>query len=269
MLKNGSNLHKLLSDNGNSITNLVNEINTKFSHAFLTDDTPFPLPNEQELPSWDINITPEDVRKELLSLNSKKASGPDGIPNALYKLVADYISQPLCHLFCLSVNCQTFPTLFKTGHIVPVPKCSNPSINDLRPISLLIVPSKILERLVLNSVKNTFIKHFGNNQFSYRPKSSTTCAIIQLHDAVTQILEQNVKGALVLSYDFSKAFDTLTHQLIIKRLIECKFPCNMIRWIQSYLTNRSQKTVIGGVESIEIPVYFWSPSGIHFGPLSI
>ena len=103
-------------------------------------------------------------------------------------------------------------------------KCARPTINDIRPITLLPIPSKILEHLVLQSVKEYLLSCYGPEQFGYRPFSSTVCVLISLHHHITAFLEKpEIVGMQIVSYDLSKAFDRLKPDVILCRLQDC-FP---------------------------------------------
>ena len=159
------------------------------------------------------------------------------------------------------------PHLWKRANICPIPKSSPPRLDALRPISLLATPSKILEKIVLDSIKPLFLEHIDKYQFGYLPLSSTTCALIHLLDRITAILEEDdAMGVAVLSLDYSKAFDTITHSTLINKLHLFNFPPGFIAWISSYLYNRTQRTVIGNFMSQPVPITSGVPQGSILGP---
>ena len=108
---------------------------------------------------------------------------------------------------------------------------------------------------------------YGKHQFGFRAKSSTACALIHLHNFITISLENpNVKGVQMMCYDFTRAFDKMTHSLIIKRLFDCKFPPNFILLIQSFLSNRIQHVRIGSTISKPALVTTGVPQGSVLAP---
>ncbi|MEL7309251.1 MAG: reverse transcriptase family protein, partial [Pseudomonadota bacterium] len=137
-----------------------------------------------------------------------------------------------------------------------------------RPISLLPTPLKILESLILTHLASNFIRCYGNEQFGFRPGSSTVSALISLHDRITHYLDQgNVAGVQILSYDFTKAFDKLSFDIIIRRLLSSNiFPSQALRWLQSYLYDRKQCLRIGTVSSNPLPITSGVPQGSSLGP---
>ena len=248
-----------------NIEEAAEDFNANFASKFGQPSN-YILPDVSHLSDWNITISPENVLKELLRLK-KKSPGHDLIPNLLYRSAAYFIAEPICHVFNLSILNTEVPAYFKIGHISPLPKTSHPGKNDLRPITLLPVLNKLLERLVLASLKETFILHFGPNQYGYRPHSSTTCALIAMHDQATSLLDQpDVGGVQIVSYDYSRAFDTIKHDLIIERLISCSFPRQFILWTKSYLLHRLQQVRIGNQTSTPLPVISGVPQGSVLGP---
>ena len=204
----------------------------------------------------------------MLRTPSSKVMGCDLIPPILYKEAADLIAEPLAHIYSLSVSQQRFPKQWKVSHVCPIPKSSPLDVNKLRPIALLPLPSKILEKLVLRSVHSHFIDRLEMDQFGSRPKSSTTCAIISMMHCVLANLESsNTSGVQLITYDYSKAFDVLSHGLIMKRLKEENFPSQFIFWIEDNLANRFQAVRIGSAVSTQLKVTSGVPQGSVLGPL--
>ena len=240
----------------------ASSINDALATVFSVSD---PLPFIPETDDWNLVIEPDKVLDHLLLLKAKKAS-PD-IPTRLYTAAANLLHQPLTYLFNLSIREKYVPVCWKTASVVPVPKISNPSIDDIRPISLLPAPIKILERLVLEAVRNSLLSYYGPHQYGFRPKSSTLCALITLHDHMTSYLDRcDVAGVQIVTYDYSKAFDKLKSNIIIDRLMECHFPSGFLRWSGSYLSNRQQRVKIGSSQSELVAVTSGVPQGSILGP---
>lgn len=213
-----------------------------------------------------VNVSETQVCNLLKKLPTHKAS-PD-LPSKLYKAAACILSQPLARLFSLSIETSVVPDVWKIAAVSPFPKTRLPSsADDLRPISLLPIPSKILERVILQHAKPLFLQAYGNDQYGFRAGSSTSCALIALHDHITSSLDKlTVAGVQVIAYDFSKAFDRVRHDVIIKRLIECEMPAQLILWIASYLHGRKQYVKIGNNNSSCLEVTSGVPQGSVLGP---
>ena len=190
------------------------------------------------------------------------------IPSKLYKPAADILAQLSAHLFSLSIQTSVMPDLWKVAAVMPLPKTTSPStVDEMRPISLQPIPSKILERVVLNFAKSLFLREYGDDQYGFRSGSSTSRALISLHDHIVSCLDNiNAAGVQLITYDFSKAFDRIRHDVIIQRLIECNMPAELVLWIASYLKKRRQYVKIGTDESSSLEVTSGVPQGSVLGP---
>ena len=118
-------------------------------------------------------------------------------------------------IFNESVKKAVVPNVWKISAIITLPKTHNTTTtDDTRPISLIAPPAKLLERIILGVSRLFFFNVYGEKQFGFRAGSSATCALIKLHDHITKCLEiLDVTGVQIISYDFSKAFDRLSHEV--------------------------------------------------------
>ena len=192
-----------------SVDAAVNAINnclqSNFTVSGYVDISTLPVACNND---WSPDVSPSTVYSMLNGL-SKHKSSPD-IPNILYKRAASVLALPLTKLMKLSVEQCSIPKMWKRALVSPIPKTRNPNLDDIRPISLLSPPAKILERIVLNSIKDMLLENYDACQFGFRPGSSTQCALVSLHDQITRHLDDSSTFAvLLLSYDYSKAFDRL------------------------------------------------------------
>ena len=237
-------------------------INAKFcSHFQRSDVFQFLNPLMSDCPQ----VSCFYVYNHLCKLNPKKSS-PD-LPCKLYKAAAHVIAEPLTALFNESLKSGFVPLIWKRAIVIPVPKCASPTINDLRPISLLPIPVKILERFVLDAFKPMILDKYGKNQFGFRPQSSTTAALVAVEDFVTSSLDKNdVIGVQIVAYDLSKAFDKLKHDVILSQLSKSDLPSSIVSWFQSYFTDRSQCVQIERVFSSFVNVTSGVPQGSIVGP---
>ena len=225
-----------------------------FSHGSVTDNAWIPLTDVLEV-------------YRLLKSAPLKACGSDDVPARLYREGALFLAEPLCHIFNSCILECYMPKLWKLANISPIPKTMPPQLDALRPISLLPLPSKLLERFILEKTKSCFIRHIDKNQFAYLPQSSTTCALIHLlHRIVSLLDEDNSAGVAILSLDYSKAFDTISHPQLIKKMTDKGFPQGFVTWTASYLSERYQRTKINNVLSSAKQVTSGVPQGSIIGP---
>ena len=153
--------------------------------------------------------------------NIKNATGLDNLLPVFLKDIASVISQPLCHIINLSVTTGVVPTEWKTAKITPILKSgSSDEVDNYRPISVLPVLSKILERFVHTQLMEYLEKNslLSSKQFGYRKKRSTEIAITIFVDNVRKAVDNgNLVGAVYI--DFSKAFDTIVTQFFSRNYV--------------------------------------------------
>ena len=217
---------------------------------------------------WKVDTSVETIFKELTALNMKKATGSDGIPVRLLKEAATILTEPLSHLLTSSVLECEIPIQWKTTNVIPIPKSKNPTLNDLRPISLLPIMGKILEKCVLRSVKEELLQLYGPNQFGFRPESSTLCALVSLLDFTTREMDKKkCAGVALISFDMSKAFDKLSHEHLLKTLSKTTLPPTCLQWCMNYLHERRQRVILpDGTTSTYRPVTSGVPQGAILSP---
>ena len=120
---------------------------------------------------WNLAVSQSEVKRKLSQCSPRKASGIDGIPSKIYIELADnIISLPLNTIFNESFKQKRFPKAWKKGLIVPIPNTSSPDIKKLRYITLLPLPSKICESMVLDSLRPKFESAFGPQQHGFWKK---------------------------------------------------------------------------------------------------
>ena len=150
-------------------------------------------------------------------MKNDTSPGFDGIPVSVVKKVNNIISKPLCAIFNLSLSTGIVPEKLKIAKVIPVfKKGAKYNVSNYRPISVLPIFSKILEKCMYNRLFN-FLNQFNiicNNQFGFRPKHSTSSALLSFIDNVVKSLD-NKEVLLSLFLDLSKAFDTLDHSILL------------------------------------------------------
>ena len=141
-------------------------------------------------------------------------------------------------------------------------------VSNYRPISLLSVFNQIFERLVCKRLTSFLEKHniFFDNQFGFRSKRSTTHAVLTITDMIQQAIDKG-KVSCGLFLDLSKAFDTVNHTILLKKLEHYGIRGIALEWFKSYLCNRKQFTVIGGTSSSVNCITCGVPQGSVLGPI--
>ena len=184
----------------------------------------------------------EEILKIVSNLKDKKSPGHDGIDNHLLKSIIPYVVNPLVHIVNLSLLSGLVPSKMKVAKVIPIyKKGDNCDVNNYRPISLLTTISKVLERIIHIRTVN-FLKHhniFSNFQFGFREKHSTIHALLTLVEKVTHALDK-LSHMVGIFLDFSKAFDTINHEILLAKLSHYGIRGKALEWFRSYLSNRSQ-----------------------------
>uniref|UniRef100_A0A8C5MCA3 Reverse transcriptase domain-containing protein n=1 Tax=Leptobrachium leishanense TaxID=445787 RepID=A0A8C5MCA3_9ANUR len=209
------------------------------------------------------------VTKLLRKQKMKYQSGPDQIPAMLLKISASAIANPVATLINESLATGYIPKLWKTARVVPIHKSGDSTlVSNYRPISLLPVMSKILEKCVYTQLRDYY--QYWNclipDQSGFRPNHSTTTALLKVCNDIQAGMEQgNLTGAIFL--DFAKAFDTVDHGILLEKLKNSGMGDRTLTWFQSYVSDRSQYVSISGSSSLPLPVTCGVPQGSILGPL--
>ena len=207
---------------------------------------------------------------KAFSLVTSNAVGLDSISIKFIKLLLPINEFYILHIFNHILTTSIFPTSWKIGKIIPIPKVSNPKIiNDYRPISILPAMSKVMEHIMSRQITSYLKSCFLLNDFqsAYRPGHSTSSAILTVIDDIRRKTDSGKLTVLVL-LDFSKAFDSIDHLLLQNKLRSIfKFDTSSCHLISSYLTERLQITYIGNLKSDVIKINSGVPQGSVLGPL--
>ena len=215
-----------------------------------------------------------EVLRLIRNLPNKRSSGHDEIDNVLLKDLAPIISKELTHLFNESLSQGIFPSVFKTAEVVLLHKNGpKDQITNYRPISLLVTISKILEKIVYSRIYGFLMKsnQLYQSQYGFRSNHSCDHAVGELLSDIVKSLELN-KPTICLYLDLSKAFDTLLHPVILKKLERYGVRGTCLEWMKSYLQDRKMLVkcrTAGGdiVKSDSMTINYGTPQGSCLGPL--
>ena len=220
-------------------------------------------------------VTPESVRYALGRLQQFKSPGSDGLPPSLLRTCAEELSDSLSEVFNESLETGVFPTAYKLASVTPVFKQNKDLANpaDYRPVSLLPVVSKLLERIVLRRLlehirTNPDVNIIPEEQFAYRRRHSTEDLLsLAISTWQTEMDKGRASGAVFL--DMTKAFDSVSHQKLLNTLFECGIRGTCLAWFASYLENRQQQVVLAstGQRSTLQHCLRGVPQGSVLGPI--
>ena len=214
-------------------------------------------------------ITSVFVLNSLRHLPTGKAVGLDGLSGYFLKLSAPSIASSLTTIFNLSLSLGSFPGLWKKAKVSPIFKDGSLfDRSNYRPISVLAILSKILERHVHISFYNFLTENdlLSDSQFGFRKSRSCELAVTDLIDRLLNNMDNGVLNGLLL-VDLRKAFDLVNHSILLSKLQIYGCSSSTVQWFASYLSDRFQCTNFKGTLSDPLPVSIGVPQGSILGLL--
>ena len=206
---------------------------------------------------------------EISQLCSDCSTGYDQIPARYVKLVKDYLAGPLMHIINICIDTSSFPQIWKTARISPIPKTDSPaSEKDYHPISILPVLSKIFERLVLKQLTSYIDQQtlLALSISGFRKCHSTSTILLRIRDDILHSMKRGEVTLMVLA-DYSKAFNTVKFKTILMKMHEMGFSKKFLFWVFDHLCNRCQFVQIDDKSSEMGKVEFGVPQGSILGPI--
>ena len=213
--------------------------------------------------------TPDEVEELCKGLEPGKGMGWDGISPRVIKAVSRELAAPLSRLYNYCMREGYYPPCFKVARIVPIFKAEDPTkFSNYRPVSVLPVLSQIFERILKVRLTGFFDKHkvIVPGQYGFRNKHSTAMAILDMVEKVRAAWDRK-DLALGVFIDLKKAFDTVDHKILIRKLEHYGVRGDAVKLLESYLRDRTQYVSYGGFESERGHVECGVPQGSVLGPL--
>ena len=171
----------------------------------------------------------------LLNLDPSKAPGPDGLPTIVLKACARELTPSLFALFNLSLAEGNLTTEWKDALVVPAhKKGKKEDVTNYKPISLLCVVSKVLERCTFKHFKEFFCLLFDNAQHCFLQGRSTVTQLMAFYHEIGQSLDKGPQSDIVY-LDLPKAFDSVSHQRLLLKLSLSGVSGKLLQWFESYL----------------------------------
>ena len=198
--------------------------------------------NQSEVVMTEKELTSEEFESAFKPLKTNKANGYDDINSNVVKDVYKELTEPLFHICKLSIRSGVFPNKMKIAKVTPLFKSDEADLlKNYRPISVLPTFSKILERIIYNRIYSHIIENnmLYNKQFGFRENCSTDLAILKLAQEIHESFEKH-EYTLGVFVDLSKAFDTVDHEILLKKLSFFGINGLNLQWFRSYLSNRKQ-----------------------------
>ena len=263
-------------DNGKEIVNNFNEyfsnIGTKLAKSIpnipgkrVTDY----ITNRNKNTIFLTPVTEQEILGIVRLFKNKYSCGYDNVSMNVIKNVITSIVKPLVHICNLSLKNGCFPDDMKIAKILPIYKAGDKNVfSNYRPISLLSQFSKILEKVFSNRLTKFLNVNdiICKEQYGFRNSHSTELAILEMIEKIADAME-NKKYALGIFVDLKKAYDTLNSDVLLEKLNFYGIRGIALKWISSYLENRSQYVCYNNVNSYKKVVTCGIPQGSILGPI--
>ena len=242
---------------------LLQQYNSVFSTTQITEinDEIFNTNEENDL--TDIIVNQQAIREAINELRSDSAAGPDGVPAIFLKQTASSISKPLAMLLRQSLDESSIAEIHKLAYITPLHKGgSTLQPKNYRLVSLTSHIIKVFERVIKKNIMKHLIEHhlINKEQHGFVPGRSTQTQLLVHFETIYEALITNSQIDIVY-LDFAKAFDKVSHKIVIEKMLDHKISGKIGRWIKEFLLHRKQKVVANGVMSKASDVLSGVPQG--------
>ena len=251
----------------NFFVNIGNVVEDKIPHVETEFTTYLKEPNPETI--FLNPVLKEETIFLISQVKRSKACGPNSIPTNILLVNIHILADPLTTILNKSILEGVFPNLLKLANVCPIYKKNDKSkCENYRPISLLSNLSKIFERMMHSRLYN-FLESSNSIyklQFGFRKKYSTNHSLLSIVESLRDNLDNKTFSCGVF-VDLEKAFDTVNHSILLKKLEYYGIRQLSNKWLYSYLTDRFQKVSLNGSSSEYCKITCGVPQGSILGPL--
>ena len=216
------------------------------------------------------DVSATDVIEICKKFTPKTSCDASGIQQKIVLSDVGILAPVLAHLVNVSQKTGIFPNSGKIARVIPVykNKGNKSMFVNYRPISLLPVFSKIMEKLIHDKIFEFLVRYqiLFETQYGFRKGRNTTHATLDFIKTIEDAIELN-QYAIGVFCDLSKAFDTLNHEILLNKLDHYGIRGTANKWFESYLRDRTQYVELNGKRSCSLPIKTGVPQGSILGPL--
>ena len=243
-------------------------LNNQYNNEINSDEPIFKT-YQRPLINMEYVITEEDVLRTINGIDSSKGSGIDFLPTFILKDAFICIIRQITYMMNQSLNSGIFPESWAIASVTPIPKTGDlTSVKNWRPISILPLPGKILEKICTKFLLEELFENtiLCKEQFGFRSGLSTSHAI---HHYVKYIVDgiNNKETTAAIYLDFARAFDSVNYDILLLKLTDMGISLNLKNWIKGYLSKRQMCTKFNGCTSALKPLVCGVPQGSVIGPI--
>lgn len=225
------------------------------------------ISNRNDAGKFKIHITFESVLQVLQTMDVNKGISPDKISPIFLRNCAHLLAGPLSYIYSKSMEHSCFPDTWKIGKIVPIFKAgSKAKIENYRGVNIMPNLSKVFEKVIYNQLKFIVMPRLSNNQHGFVTNRNIETNLMSFTMKANEAFSKKAQLDVFLA-DIKKAFDWVDQALVIRKM--ARFPVNntLLRWFQSYFSNRQQYVSVANDISNQFNVPSSVGQGSILGPL--
>ena len=249
---------------------MAEKLNSFFASVFTNEDeTTIPVREVETMATLEnVVFTNEKIREKINGLRANSAPDPDGISAQFLKNTREEILTPLKIIFDLSLRKGTAPEDWKHATVTPIfKKGTKGDPANYRPVSLTSIPCKIFESILKDDIMSHLIENglIKDSQHGFMTGRSCTTNLITFLDKLTEIVDRG-RAADIFYLDFAKAFDKVPKARLLQKMKMKGIEGQVLKWIESWLTGRTQSVKVGIEKSGKCDVKSGVPQGSVLGP---